>query len=82
MHNKSRFLLHSILPNDLQLDRLQRQYRSAIENLEKQKAAAIRWMSRQEIRLITQCKETASERKAIAAVIRQEISSFPLLGAR
>jgi len=57
-----------------QLERLERQYLAALDNLEKQKAAAIRWMSRQEIRLIAQSKETAVERKAIAEVIAQEIT--------
>jgi hypothetical protein len=57
-----------------QLERLERQYLAALDNLEKQKAAAIRWMSRQEIRLMAQSKETAVERKAISEVISQEIA--------
>jgi hypothetical protein len=56
------------------LERLERQYLAALDNLEKQKAAAIRWMSRQEIRLMAQSKETAVERKAISEVISQEIA--------
>lgn len=57
----------------LQLERLQRQFRAAIDNLEKQKAAAVRWMGRQEIRLMAQSKETAVERGVIASIIKTEL---------
>lgn len=61
-------------PQTADLERLHRQYRAAMDNLERQKAAAVRWMGRQEIRLVAQCKESAVERRAISAVIRQELS--------
>ena len=62
------------LPLNAQIEALERQLRAALDNLEKQKAAAIRWIGRQEIRFMAQSKEVALERSAIAAVIRTELS--------
>lgn len=51
----------------------QKQFSVSMENLQKQKEAAKRWMYRQELRLQTQAQEIHREREAIAAFIRDQI---------
>ena len=52
----------------------QRQLNMSIENLQRQKAAAKRWMSRQELRLQAQAGEMAQERVNIAELLRDQIN--------
>jgi hypothetical protein len=51
----------------------QKQFSISMENLQKQKEAAKRWMYRQELRLQTQAQEIHREREAISAFIRDQI---------
>ena len=52
----------------------QRQLNMSIENLQRQKAAAKRWMSRQELRLQAQAREMAQERVHIADLLQDQIN--------
>lgn len=52
----------------------QRQLNMSIENLQRQKSAAKRWMGRQELRLQAQATEMAQERVVIAELLRDQMS--------
>ena len=51
----------------------QRQFAMSMESLQRQKEASKRWMSRQELRLMTQAKEMQRERELIATVLQDQI---------
>jgi hypothetical protein len=51
----------------------QKQLTMSIENLQRQKAGAKRWMSRQELRLMAQAGEMHRERQAIAELLSDQI---------
>ena len=45
----------------------------SMDSLQRQKQASKRWMSRQELRLMTQAQEMQREREIIAAVLHDQI---------
>lgn len=62
-----------------ELTRLERKYEAAAGSLHNQKAAAKRWMSRQQIRLLAQAKEVHEERQVIASLISLERCEYEKL---
>ncbi len=51
----------------------QKQFSMSMDSLQRQKQASKRWMSRQELRLMTQAREMHREREIIAAVLQDQI---------
>lgn len=56
-----------------ELDRLDQQYQSAVEVMATQKSQAMRWMNRQKVRIMAHADSVQTERRAIGAVLRQEV---------
>jgi hypothetical protein len=52
----------------------QKQYAMSMESLQRQKEASKRWMSRQELRLMSQAKEMHRERELISTVLQDQIN--------
>lgn len=59
-----------------ELEKLDQSYQLSKMSLDRQKAGAVRWMSRQQIRLLAQAEEVSAERQVISSIIGREIREF------
>jgi len=60
----------------VELEKLDQTYQLSKMALDRQKAGALRWMSRQQIRLLSQAEEVSAERQVIASILSREIKEF------
>lgn len=82
-HNFERFLNSQGTGNHLQNEQILAeaqnidvQYQAVCKHLKIQKCNAIRWMRRQQIRLVAQSEELDVERRAIASLMKRERNEF------
>lgn len=61
---------------EVELDKLDREYRLNMESLEKQKAEAKRWLLRQQVRLMAQAEEVHKEKQVIGELMECLMEEF------
>lgn len=60
----------------IELQRLDKEFQDALQQLQRQKADAKRWLHRQQLRLSAQCEEVRREKAVVADIIQSEQEEF------